>query len=249
MSLLNDDTRRKLRELNLDEFIEAIDAQSKDITYSTMTFEDRMKMAIDHLYQAKFNSKVRRLIKLSKFRIPNAAVTSIYYIDRGLDREKLLTLATCQFIDTNSNIVFQGFTGSGKTYLACAMGKQACMQGIRTQYIRVPDLLILRDEATLKEQGITKLLKKFTNYKLLILDEWLMDELTDEEEHFLYELIERRYDSSSTIFCTQYQQVDWHDRLGGDVHADAIMDRIVHNNVWVDAGNINMRKYYATQEK
>jgi DNA replication protein DnaC len=188
------------------------------------------------------------LIKLSKFRIPNAAVTSIYYIDRGLDREKLLTLATCQYIDTNSNIVFQGFTGSGKTYLACAMGKQACMQGIRTKYIRVPDLLILRDEATLKEQGITKLLQKFTNYKLLILDEWLMDELTDEEEHFLYELIERRYDTSSTIFCTQYQQVDWHDRLGGDVHADAIMDRIVHNNVWVDAGNLNMRKYYATQE-
>jgi DNA replication protein DnaC len=248
MSLLNDDTRRKLRELNLDEFIEAIDSQSKDITYSTMTFEERMRMAIDHLYQAKFNSKVRRLIKLSKFRIPNAAVTSIYYIDRGLDREKLLTLATCQYIDTNSNIVFQGFTGSGKTYLACAMGKQACMQGIRTKYIRVPDLLILRDEATLKEQGITKLLQKFTNYKLLILDEWLMDELTDEEEHFLYELIERRYDTSSTIFCTQYQQVDWHDRLGGDVHADAIMDRIVHNNVWVDAGNLNMRKYYATQE-
>lgn len=128
------------------------------------------------------------------------------------------------------------------------MGKQACISGIRTRYIRVPDLLILRDEATLKEQGITKLLKKFSNYKLLILDEWLMDDLSVEEQHFLYELIERRYDCSSTIFCTQYQQVDWHERLGGDVHADAMMDRIVHNNVWVDAGQKNMRKFFGQQQ-
>ncbi len=171
MTMLDDETRRKLRELNLEDFIDAIDAQSKDISYSTMTFEERLKMAVDHLYQSKNNKKVKRLIRMSKFRIPNAAVTSIYYPDRGLDKEKLLSLATCQFIDTNSSIVFQGFTGSGKTYLACAMGKQACISGIRTRYIRVPDLLILRDEATLKEQGITKLLKKFSNYKLLILDE------------------------------------------------------------------------------
>jgi DNA replication protein DnaC len=248
MTMLDDETRRKLRELNLEDFIDAIDVQSKDISYSTMTFEERLKMAVDHLYQSKNNKKVKRLIRMSKFRIPNAAVTSIYYPDRGLDKEKLLSLATCQFIDTNSSIVFQGFTGSGKTYLACAMGKQACISGIRTRYIRVPDLLILRDEATLKEQGITKLLKKFSNYKLLILDEWLMDDLSVEEQHFLYELIERRYDCSSTIFCTQYQQVDWHERLGGDVHADAMMDRIVHNNVWVDAGQKNMRKFFGQQQ-
>ncbi len=75
-----------------------------------------------------------------------------------------------------------------------------------------------------------------------------MDELTLEEQHFLYELIERRYDCSSTIFCTQYQQVDRYERLGGDVHADAMMDRIVHNNIWVDAGNKNMRKFFGQQQ-
>lgn len=245
MSLFNEETRRKLRELNLNEMIEAIDQQAQAIGYSTMSFEDRMKMAIDFVYQKKYNSKVDRLIKSAKFRIANASFNDIYYINRGLDKEKLLSLSTVQFIDTHSSVIFHGFTGSGKSYLACALGKQACIHGIKTRYIRIPDLLMLRDEATLVPQGISKLLKKFTNYKLLIFDEWLLDDLSEEEQHFLFELIERRYDNSSTVFCTQFKKEDWHARLGGGVHADAMMDRIVHNAAWMFTGNLNMRQFYA----
>lgn len=248
MSLLNEETRRKLRELNLNEMIEAIDEQAQDIGYSTMSFEDRMKMAIDFVYQKKYNSKVERLIKAAKFRIANASFNDIYYTDRGLDKEKLLSLSTAQFIDAHSSVIFHGFTGSGKSYLACALGKQACIHGIKTRYIRIPDLLMLRDEATLVPLGISKLLRKFTNYKLLILDEWLLDDLTEEEQHFLFELIERRHDNSSTIFCTQFKKEDWHARLGGGVHADAMMDRIVHNAAWMFTGNLNMRQLYAKKQ-
>jgi DNA replication protein DnaC len=246
-AMLNEETRRKLRELNLNEMIEAIDNQSHDSSYITLSFEDRMKLAVDFVYQKKYNTKVQRLIKMSKFRITNATYNDVCYIDRGLDRQAMNEISTCQFIDTNTSIVFYGFTGSGKSYLACAIGKQACMQGISTHYIRIPDLLMLRDEAILTSQGISKLLKKFSSYKLLILDEWLLDDLSDEEQHFLFELIERRHDTASTIFCTQYKKEDWHSRLGGGVHADAIMDRIVHNAVWIYAGNLNMREYYSRQ--
>src|SRR5665647_2921539 len=107
-------------------------------------------------------------------------------------------------LEIHSNIIFQGFTGSGKTFLACAIGRQSCKLGIHTRYIRIPDLLMERDEATLKSQGIPKLLKKYSCYSLLILDEWLLDDLSEEEQHFLFELMERRYDGTSTIFCTQY---------------------------------------------
>jgi DNA replication protein DnaC len=248
MSLINEETRRKLRELNLNEMIEAIDEQAQDIGYSTMSFEDRLKLAIDFVYQRKYNSKVERLIKSAKFRIANASFNDIYYIDRGLDKEKLLNLSTAQFIDTHSSVIFHGFTGSGKSYLACALGKQACIHGIKTRYIRIPDLLMLRDEATLVPQGISKLLRKFTNYKLLIFDEWLLDDLTEEEQHFLFELIERRHDNSSTVFCTQFKKEDWHSRLGGGVHADAMMDRIVHNAAWIFTGNLNMRQLYAKRQ-
>jgi len=165
MSLLSEETRRKLRELNLGEMIDAIDTQSQDISYSTLSFEDRIKMAIDYVYQKKYNGKVQRLIKLSKFRISNANVNDICYIDRGLDRQVIMELSNCQFIDINSNVIFHGFTGSGKSYLACALGKQACMQGIRTRYIRVPDLLTLRDEAALSAQSISKLLKNLQTIK------------------------------------------------------------------------------------
>jgi len=247
MTLLNEETRRKLRELNFSELIDAFEIQSQDIHYASLLFEDRIKMAVDYVYQKKYNSKVQSLIKLSKFRISNAVMSDVYYNERGLDHQRLMILSSCQFIDTSSSVILHGFTGSGKSYLACAIGRQACMQGIRTRYIRIPDLLILRDEAATIKQGVSKLLKKFASYKLLILDEWLLDSLTAEEQHFLFELIERRHDCSSTIFCTQFKKEEWHARLGGGVHADAMMDRIVHNVIWVYSGNINMREYLAVK--
>jgi len=103
------------------------------------------------------------------------------------------------------------------------------------------------DEASLISKGIAKLLRKYSAYGLLILDEWLLEDISEQEQHFIFELIERRHDSASTIFCTQYRQDDWHARLGGGVHADAIMDRIVHNAIWTETGTMNMREYYAKQ--
>jgi DNA replication protein DnaC len=243
--MMNDETKRKLRELNLGEIITAIEIQNQDISYTSLPFDDRIQRMVDYLYQEKYNSKVHRLINLSKFRLSKAEVNDIHYIERGIDRQTIQQISTCQFIEIHSNIIFQGFTGSGKTFLACAIGRQTCKQGIRTRYIRIPDLLMERDEATLKSQGVPKLLKKYTSYNLLILDEWLLDGLSEEEQHFLFELMERRHDGTSTIFCTQYRREDWHARLGGGVHADAIMDRIVHNVVWIETGSMNMREFYS----
>ena len=243
--MINDETKRKLREMNLSEMITAIEIQTQDISYTSLTFDDRIQRMVDYLYQEKYNSKIHRLIKLSKFRLSSAEVNDIYFLERGIDRQTIQELSTCQFIEIHSNIIFQGFTGSGKTFLACAIGRQSCKQGIRTLYIRIPDLLMERDEATLQSQGIPKLLKKYSGYGLLILDEWLLNDLSKEEQHFLFELMERRHDDTSTIFCTQYRMEDWHERLGGGVHADAIMDRIVHNAVWVESGKMNMREFYS----
>ena len=104
------------------------------------------------------------------------------------------------------------------------------------------NLLTLYEEAAVSKTGISKLLTKWSNYDLLILDEFLLNDLTQPEQLFLFELIERRYDKASMIFCTQYRMEDWHTRLGGGVHADAILDRIIHNVEIVFAGKLNMRK-------
>lgn len=240
--MINDETRRKLRELNLSETIDFIDDMDRDVSYISLSFDERIQRLVDYLYQEKFNGKVQRLIRLSKFRIARADIHDFLYLDRGIDRQVIQELATCQFLENYSNIVCQGFTGSGKTFLACAIGRQACRRGVRTRYVRIPDLLVERDEASIMPKGLTKLLRKYAKYELLILDEWLLDTMAEDEQHFLFELMERRYDKASTIFCTQYRKTDWHSRLGGGVHADAIMDRIVHNAVWIDSGTKNMRE-------
>ena len=245
--MLSEETRRKLREMNFGELVEALDLQEKQPEYMALTFDERMNLAVDYTYSAKYNSKVHRLINAAKFRIADAALANVYYEKRGLDKDLILTLGNCGFIEKNQPVVFNGFTGSGKSYLACAIGRQACMQGFRTRYIRVPDLMELLGEASLDIHGRAKILKKFSGYRLLILDEWLLNDMTEIEQHFIFELIERRYDCTSTIFSTQYKREDWHSRLGGGIHADAIMDRIVHTAAWVYSGDINMRELQAKE--
>ena len=95
----------------------------------------------------------------------------------------------------------------------------------------------------LMRKNAKKLLKRYSTYSLLIIDEWLMDDISEKEQHFIFELIERRHEQSSTICCTLYKREDRFDRLGGGVHADAILDRIVHNAIFVETGSMNMREY------
>lgn len=145
----------------------------------------------------------------------------------------------------NASLVLNGLIGSGKTFLVCALGKAASRQLYRVRYIRIPELLDLRDQAVAEGRDISKLVTKFSNFHLLILDEWLMNPLSDEDVRFIFELTEKRYDCHSTIFCTQYKISNWHTRLGGGTLADVILDRIVHNSIRIDTGSINMREHFS----
>lgn len=172
--MIDNETVRKLRQLDLSEFVDTLEMQEMDQETRHLPSDERLQLSIDYLYQEKCNKRVSGLIKRSKFRIQDADVASIHYEKREIDRHTLQELATCNYINHRQNIIFQGFTGSGKTYLACAscaLGKEACKQETRTRYVRLPDLLIERDEATLKPKSVTNLIKKFSNYGLLIIDE------------------------------------------------------------------------------
>nr|WP_275579095.1 ATP-binding protein [Brachybacterium muris] len=179
-------------------------------------------------------------------RYPGADLRRLDLVEeRGLNRNVIAQLATCSFIQRQQNVVFQGFTGSGKSYLGCALAKQACQHRLRAHYIRMPDLEEAWALAKDKPQGQTKFLRKYSTFSLLVIDEWLLDHPDEGMRSMLLELLERRYDTGSTVFCTQYPKKDWHARLGGAVHADAIMDRIVHNTIWIDTGDRNMREHTA----
>ena len=113
---------------------------------------------------------------------------------------------------------------------------------MRACYIRCPDLEELWREARERPGGERKATRKYAAFQVLVLDEWLLDRPGELFRGFLLELMEARYGTASTVFCTQFRQKDWHARLGGGVHADAIMDRIVHGAAWVNMGEMNMRR-------
>ncbi|WP_324608421.1 ATP-binding protein [Collinsella ihumii] len=152
------------------------------------------------------------------------------------------TSSTRGFAERGQNVVLQGPTGTGKTYLACALAKAACQRRMRACYIRCPDLEEAWREARERTGGERKLTRKYAAFQVLVLDEWLLDRPGELFRGFLLELMEARYGSCSTVLCTQFRQKDWHARLGGGVHADAIMDRIVHGTAWVEMGELNMRR-------
>ena len=215
--MLNDETKRKLRELNISEVIDAIEYQDQDPVTVSLPFEERLQRIVDYLYQEKYNSKIQRLIKSAKFRFPQADVHSIYYEGRTLNRESINELSTAQFIRNRHSIVFQGYTGSS-IWCSCIPGQEK------------------------------KIIARYSKIPLLILDEWLMADISADELHFLFELTEHRSDSTSTIFCTQYSKKDWIKKLGEGVYAEAIVDRYAYNTVWIETGRTNMRKYCANRK-
>jgi len=123
VTMINDETKRKLRELKLSGLILALESQQNDVNSITLHFDERIQRLVDYLYQEKYNSKIQRLMKLSKFRLAKAEINDIYYSNRGIDKQLVLELSTCHFLGVNLNIILQGFTGSGKTYIACAFGR------------------------------------------------------------------------------------------------------------------------------
>lgn len=244
--MIGDETRRKLREMGLDALIEALDTQASDpATYDFMSFEERLGLAVDECYQTKRADRAKRLFRCAKLRYPNADINTMYYEDRDINRNEILQLGTCKFIETNTNIIINGFTGSGKTHLACALGKESCRHLHRTRYIRMPDLLEMLNLAMQEDNGISRIITKLANYHLLIIDEWLLEIPSETEDKYLLEIFEKRYDQWPTIFCSQYKTSEWHARLGGGVVADAVMDRIIHNSKTINSGSKNMREFLA----
>lgn len=242
MSQIDTETKRKLREMGAGTLLEALDSEDEGLVLG-MSFDDRLQLVVDEAHSAFNHAKVEGLIRRAGLRYPQADLRRVDRVDeRGLDRHTLAQLGTCSFIERQQNVVFQGFTGSGKSYLGCALAKQACQHRIRAHYIRMPDLEEAWAMAKDKPQGTTKFLRKYAAFTLLVIDEWLLDHPDESMRSMLLELLERRYDATSTVFCTQYAKKDWHQRLGSGVHADAIMDRIVHNTIWVDTGTHNMRE-------
>lgn len=240
--MLTNETVRKLQEMHLSVMSGSFSEQLKAPQYSGMSFEDRFALLVDAEWAARKSNHLCRLIKNAAYAVPSACVENIeYQPERKLDRVQIMRLAACVYIQESHNIILLGATGSGKTYLSCALGIAANRNFYSVKYIRLPDLLVeiamSRGEGTYREY-----MKKLKKVKLLILDEWMLYPLKENEVRDVLELVEARSKVSSTIFCSQFDVPGWHENLYDPTLADAICDRIIYDSYTIRVEGDSMRK-------
>ena len=243
--MLNDQMLSKLQEMKLSGMAEAYKEQSLNKEYQSMSFEDRFSLLVDLEYSRRKSNNLNRLIKNATFSDSKSCIEDIeYFEDRKLKKELILKLASGLYIQDHHNIILKGPTGSGKTFMACAFGISACRQFYNVKYIRLPELLDELSLAKLAADGsYRKLIKKYTKTDVLILDEWLLTELSKDEANTLLEITEARHKTASTIYCSQIDPSGWHMKLGNGTIAEAILDRIVHDSYqFLLDGEISMRE-------
>lgn len=232
----NNSTIESLKAMRFSAMAAELERQMGDPSaYSQMGFEERLSLLVDAEWNCRQNNKLLRCIREARFATPGAVIEDVeYHEDRHLDKAQILRFASCTFIEENHHIIFKGASGSGKTFLACALGNAACRRLKSVRYIRLPELL---EELALAQAAgeLKKTIKTYQKYDLLILDEWLIRCLTPQESYSLLEVIEARCNKGAMIFCTQYEPGDWYERLHPNSDersaiAEAILDRILHNS-------------------
>lgn len=239
--MIDPETMRKARELKVAGLADALEMVTGDPSYVGISVAEGLKLVVDYAWEAANQKSVASLIKGARLRLPEADLSNIDYEGR-LDRDVVLALGTSQFVATATDVTLQGFAGTGKSHLACALAKQACKHGIRSLYTRMPDMLAYLAEKIEAGWPETKVVRHYAGYRLLVVDDFMLHETNAAQTHFLIELMEVRHDSASTIWCSQYGTEDWHARLGGGASAESILDKIVHNRVEVLMGDVNMRE-------
>jgi DNA replication protein DnaC len=232
--MLNQPTIEKLQALRLTVMAEAWSAQGKNAKVGTLSFDERFGMLVDAEYMARDNRRLDRLLKDAQLRYPTACIEDVEPASsRGLDKPQLRQFGAGTWIHEHLNIVFSGKTGVGKSYIACAVGNNACRRGHRVLYRRVPRLL---DELALAraEGSYAKQLAKLSKVEVLILDDWGLGSLKEAQRNDLLEVIEDRYARLSTVITCQLPIEKWHSWIADPTIADAILDRLVRNAYKVD---------------
>lgn len=243
--MMSEQTLSKLIEMKLSGMAEAYKEQALNKEFQKMSFEDRFSLLVDLEHSRRRSNRLQRLIKTATFINSNACIEDLeYHEDRRLDKALILKLASCTYIHDSHNIILKGPTGSGKSFLATAFGVSACRKFYNVKYIRLPELL---DELTLAklaaDGSYRKGIKKYAKVDLLILDEWLLTDLSTDEAAILLEITEARHKVGSTIYCSQIDPNGWHIKLGNETIAEAILDRIIHDSyqILLD-GEVSMRE-------
>jgi DNA replication protein DnaC len=218
----------KLLTLRLPAFREGLRQQISNPQYADLTFEERLLLLVDLEWTRRSDTRMKRRVKLAEFPLPASIETLEFDPKRGLERRLILELSQCQWVDKALNILIVGATGTGKSFLACALGAAACRSGYSVRYLRTSRFLHTLSRARQDGSYLT-LLRALTKTEVLILDDWMRDPIQISAAQDLLEVFDDRFGKTATIIASQIPVTDWHARFPDPTLADAILDRTIHN--------------------
>lgn len=232
----------KLREMRLSAMSNEYEKQNENLNSGLRTFEERFSDIVDSEWLSRYNKKLARFRKQAGFRLPNASFEEILYTEeRNLQRDVMDNLSRLEWIYEFHDLIITGACGCGKTYLACAIGNLACEKFITVKYYRTQELLTLLKESRLSDTN-GKAMKNLKKIDLLILDDFGLMELSNEQCMDLFNIIEVRHEASSTMILSQFPVKKWYDFFKNATYADAILDRLVYHAYRIELHGESMRK-------
>ena len=199
-------------------------------------------LLVDDEWLYRENRKLTSRLRVAKFKDRAASIEGLdYRTARGLRKDQLLELAHNRWITAHQSVLITGPSGSGKSFVAQALGQHACRAGFSVQYLRLPTLLNLFVQAR-AEGTYERLLKRLSKIAVILIDDFGLASLADREKQDLLEALEERYGTGATVVTAQLPASDWHEYLGGGRVADAILDRLVHNAHRLNLTGDSLRK-------
>jgi len=232
----------QLRQLKLSGMASALQTQREQPgVYEGLAFAERLQLLVDYEEQDRHQRKQDRLTRAAQFKLKACAKDIDYQHTRGLQQSQMASLLLCDWIKKAQNLLVTGPCGSGKTYIACALGSQACLKGYSAKYYRLSRLVLALTQAK-AEGSYSKLLKSIASLDLLIIDDWGQEPLNAATRNDLMEIMDDRYTQSATLIISQLPTDQWYLAIGDNTLADAILDRLMHNSHRINLKGESMRK-------
>jgi DNA replication protein DnaC len=239
--MLNHPTLEKLQQLRLSGMHKALTEQQRIAEIDTFGFEERLGLLADRELTERENRRLQTRLRQAKLKHQACFEDIDYRSPRSLDKALMLQLGSCRWLHEGLNLIINGPTGVGKTWLACALAQKACREGYTALYLRLPRLF---EELQLAhgDGRFPKLMATFAKIDLIVLDDWGLASLGAEQRRDLLELLDDRHGQRSTLVTSQLPVEHWHEIIGDPTLADAILDRLVHNAYRLNLKGESMRK-------
>ena len=245
--MINDQTMTQLYDMKLHGMADAYQLQCQQPQIAELSFDERFAMLVDRQWQWREDRALASRLRSAQFRMPACMEDIDYSSRRGLKRALMNDLSSGQWIGFHQNVILTGPTGTGKTFLACAIGTNACRSGYRTKYFVAAKLFRLLRGAH-ADGSYARLTDRLAKTDLLIIDDWGMESLKPSEYRDFLEILDDRQAKGATLITSQFPIEMWHDTIGNPTVADAILDRLVHNAHKIQLEGDSMRKRHSVTQ-